>query len=113
MIGVFPTPVGMNLYHTPDCGSSESVPHTRGDEPPPDTALCLRSDVFPTPVGMNRQIAVVPQYSRSVPHTRGDEPHLTAQQHNVQQVFPTPVGMNRLFNIRFACITPCSPHPWG
>ena len=55
MIGVFPTPVGMNL----------------------EVALPLDdiNRVFPTPVGMNRRLARHRSLSRGVPHTRGDEPN--------------------------------------
>ena len=74
MIGVFPTPVGMNREWFSFAEMAESVPHTRGDEPHSSLAQHSRHRVFPTPVGMNRGQTVTSQAIMRVPHTRGDEP---------------------------------------
>ena len=55
MIGVFPTPVGMNRTAVFMLIVFISVPHTRGDEPVLLLVLISILVVFPTPVGMNRQ----------------------------------------------------------
>ena len=92
MIGVFPTPVGMNRAAADPSDRWGGVPHARGDEP-----VCLAygqswPDVFPTPVGMNRYMTRFLGMVRRVPHARGDEPE------EEQLLFGDGT---------------CSPRPWG
>ena len=90
--GVFPTPVGMNRTRASTKSHTNSVPHTRGDEP---RLLLIFSSlfwVFPTPVGMNRVFALINSLDVSVPHTRGDEPDASPS---------------------YTDLAGCSPHPWG
>ena len=109
---VFPTGVGMDLRWRRCRGARASVPHRRGDGPPPpwrhraatmcspqawgwtvgDADVEERVFVFPTGVGMDRGCGRFPATPACVPHRRGDGPLISDQ---------TTAKME------------CSPQAWG
>ena len=77
--GVFPARAGMNRATNIAWWKRESVPRTRGDEPPVSALTFSTFIVFPARAGMNRSETTTQRIRRCVPRTRGDEPEMLSK----------------------------------